>query len=211
MLAQAAPTVAAVDQLSPAEAGATVLRGKTHAPVEAVAMVEPGHLAPPGFVERDLIEQPVRNGSGCVRRRWRAIFRSPTLERHGPFILDSVYAMTEIVLTGRSACPTTGYVHVNPGIDQMAGLAMLAQVEAVRTGRVRVAFDCKDDTGDAKFCRSRASILQDLATRKSWILSRDGGGFAVSLKGQTRSIVTMQFDPRNPDRVVVTKTYPAPF
>lgn len=211
LVLQAAPTVAAVDQMVPAEAGAAVLGGKTHEPIAAVVKVEPGHIASPGFVDRDLIEQPVRNGSGCARHRWRDSFRSPTLERRGPFVLDTVYAMTEVALTATSACPTTDYVQLNPGIDKMTGLAALAQFERVRTGRVRVAFDCRDDTGDAGFCRSRATILRELAGRRAWIMSRTGDGFAVSLQGQTPAIVKLQVHPRTPGRASVSKTFPPPF
>lgn len=211
LLLQAAPTVAAVDRLPPADAGVAVLRGKAHGPIEAVAVVEPGHLPPPGFVDRDLIERPVRDGSGCVRRRWRASFRSLTLSQEGPFVLDSVYAMTEVALAATSTCPTSAYVHLNPGIDQGMGLATLTRAERIRTGHIRVAFDCKDQTGDAGFCRNRASILRELRTRRPWIMTREKGGLAVSMKGQTPGVVTMRFDPQAPDRVNVVKAYPSPF
>ncbi|WP_336944600.1 hypothetical protein [Sphingomonas panni] len=211
LLLQAAPTVAAVDRLPPAEAGTVVLRGKTHGPVEAVEVVPLGHMAPPGFVERDLVERPVPTDGGCVRRRWRASFRSPTLERDGPFVLDSVYAMTEVALTATATCPTSDYVHLNPGIEPGKGLATLLRADGIRTGRIRVAFGCKDHIGDAGFCRNRASILRELRTRRPWIMTWEDGRLAVSMKGRTPGIVTLRLDPHAPDRVNVVKAVPAPF
>lgn len=211
LLQAAVPTLAEVERMTPAEVGAVVLRGRAHEPIEAIETNPNDHLPFPDIVERYLVERPVRAGTGCVRRRWRAQFERPATGDVRAAALQSVNATTEVALATASACPTAGYVHLNPSLKAPVALNVLTMAERIRTGRQVATFACTDETGGADFCTSRKSILRDLAGRRAGMMTQEEGGFAIAFFGSRGAVVTMQIDPRTPDRVSVERSYPAPF
>ncbi|MEH3038610.1 MAG: hypothetical protein PGN21_00860 [Sphingomonas paucimobilis] len=211
LLQAAVPRLAEIERMTPVEAGAVVLRGRAHEPIDAVETNSTDPLPFPNIVERYLIGRPVRAGTGCVRRRWRAQFELPATGDVAAAALQSVNATTEVAPAMAGACPTTEYVRLNPYLEAPVALNVLTLAERIRTGRQVATFACTDETGGTDFCTSRESILRDLAGRRPGIMTQEQGGFAVSFFGRRRAVVTMQVDPRTQNRVSVERSYPAPF
>jgi len=207
--ASAAPTYAAVSRLPPAVAGDRLLSGRQHGRIMSVE-APTGGMTPTGTVEAQLVEQPSAQGPRCVRTRWTVKFFASPDQDIGSAAPDTIYSTTDIALVHTSACPTKGYVHLKPGLDQEQGFAALAVLQRARSSAPGVRLTCSDQTSSG-LCADDRTTRRALAAIAPWAISRDAGDLLIWLGTGGRIVTELRFDPAAPDRIAVERRFPAPF
>jgi hypothetical protein len=210
LAAQAAPTLAMIEGLSPQAAGELVLANRTHGPIVQVVATKTQPMAPPGSIERQFLEAPVAGAEGCVRRRWTVMFH------HGPGVAPdqatpmSSMALTEVALPGAAGCPADGYVRLNPGLEPAQGLPALKRLNALGRGEAKAVFTCSDQT-KSDLCGDPETLHRKLAALSPWALSRRDGRmvFWLGVPGQVVTEVSYAVD--RPEQVAVSRQIPPPF
>lgn len=207
--AAAAPLLGEVLRLDPAAAGERVLAGRPHAPiVEVLDRTRP--MQAPGTHSIELVERASRLAGGCTRQQWTATFFAGPGLRKGQAALRHAHPRTQVALSPGGECPASGYVHLNPGVGPGRALAALADLERLRTGRLKVTLTCTDQTG-SRLCTSDAAMRRELVQLTPWALSRRGDVLLFWLGTPGQTVTEVSFDPASPTRVGIGRRIPAPF
>ena len=210
VMLQAAPTLATVESLPPGEAGGLVLAGKDHGPIAAIVVPRLNNL-PPGFAERQLVERPVAEKGGCVRKRWTVTFARKAGETESRVEGSDIWAGTEIALPGLAGCPDDDYVRLDPGLEPTQALPALKYLDALRGGDARASFTCSDQT-TSDLCGDPKALRQKLAGLSPWALTRQNGQMVFWLGAPGAVVVTeVRYRPDRLDQVTVSRKIPAPF
>jgi hypothetical protein len=206
MLIQAI-ALSAFDALPPEAAGRAVLAARDHAPIVAVEPERTRTLQPPGVRERYLVERERRTPRGCVRNRWRAVFRT-TPAQADPTLAD-VRPTPEIALPGKGGrCPADGYASLGVDLSPEAAFDALAMIEALRSGK-RAPSACRDAT-PSRLCADRDSIRDALSAIAPWHIRRDGGDMVVWMGTPGQAVTEIRYAPADPARVAIERRIPAP-
>jgi hypothetical protein len=207
---QSAPTLGAMERLSPQAAGEVVLAGQDHGPIVKIAPPKFPGMSAPGGVERQMVERPVASAGGCVRRRWILGFF------HGPDVtqdeaaLNSVSSTTEVALAGPTGCPDDGYAQLNGDITPAQAHAALGHLDDLRLRDAKAQFSCSDETR-SNLCADTKTIRRELAKLSAWAVMRRNGETVFWLGGGGGAVTEVRYALTGPDRVVVERRIPAPF
>jgi hypothetical protein len=208
--AQAAPTLASIEGLSPEAVGELVLQGREHGTVVKVAPAAQGHLDPPGLVKLELTERATAIPEGCVRRRWIATFRQAPGAAEPAATLSDAWAATEVALRPSSGCPAGRFVHVNYGLGIKDALGALEYLDHIRRNKGRVRFSCSDSTGSA-LCRNSGTTRQELVKLSAWAVTRRGGMTELWLGEPGQIVTSVIYSEALPDRITVKRSVPHSF
>lgn len=214
--AATAPDLATLEKLPPAEAGAIILAGREHGPIETIIASTPPPI-PPGVVERELIEQAVSGPEGCVRQRWTATFyyrldgdqNATRASLEGGATFASAYKSTEIALLSASGCAAARYARLNRGIDASAGLAALKHLDAIGRGKTKARFTCSGEV-EKEFCGSAATARRALAKISPWAVMRKDARIMLWLGNPGSTVTIISYDEATPDRISVERKIPSP-
>lgn len=199
-----APTLAAVERLSPAAAGELALAGQAHGPVESVERVVM-HMAPPGVHELEMLERPVKVADGCLRKRWTVAF----LEQPGrEAVMTGAQGVDQLSLAPSGACPTGRYVHLNPGLEPSQGFATLRDLQAFTAGRDATGFTCTDETTTG-LCKDPSAVRREVGRLRPWAITRVDGDMAVWLGVPGEAVTEVRF--KAAGDVAVSRRIPNPF
>lgn len=206
----AAPTLAALKDLSPEAVGNIVLSGRDHSIVESVASPAVRGLDPPGQVKLQLTERASHRYGGCVRRRWTATFLQTPGSPESSAALHDAWPNTEVALLSNSPCSSGEFVHVNPRLTIEAALRALGHLSDVRSGKAKVRFTCADSTR-SKLCRTPEMIRRQLARLPAWAVTMEDGATELWLGEPGQVVTSVSFDQARPLQVKVERAMPAPF
>jgi hypothetical protein len=203
-----APSLALLDDLSPAAIGEVVLRGRDHGVIERVAPDR--GLDPPGVVRLKLTERPSRISGGCVRKQWTASFVSEPGKPESSATLKDAYSAFEVALPNASGCANGQFAYVSPRMSVEHAVGALGHLRNLLSGKTKVRFSCTDSTG-SDLCRTSKAIRRELARLPAWAVTRKDGEIEIWL-GQPGQIVTaVRYSETSPDQIRVDRRIPAPF
>ena len=202
-------TLSELAGMSPARAGALVLRGERHGPIEEIVPVPATGLALPNVIERQLVERAIPTEQGCLRRRWTVDFYAPPGKDVKTATLRAKRSATEIALSSSGKCPSGQYVLLNVGVDVRSAFDALTQLKQIRSGVRKVQFACFDETS-SDLCSSAEATRSTLQKVAPWALSRSGVALAFWLGTPGHVVTEVQLDPQNPDNVTILRRIPAP-
>ena len=206
---QAAPTLAMVESLPPGEAGELVLAGRDHGPIAAIVVPRLNDL-PPGFAERQLVERPVAEKDGCVRKRWTVTFARKAGEAESRPESSDLWAGIEVALPGLAGCPDDGYVRLDPGLAPIQALPALKHLDALRSGDAQASFTCSDQT-TSDLCGDPKALRRKLAALSPWALTRQNEQMIFWLGVPGQVVTEVRYSLAHPKHVTVARRIPAPF
>lgn len=208
LLAQAAATLGAVQQLQPAAAGDLVLQGHTHGQIVSIVPSQIQTLAP-ATVIRDFVERAEPIAHGCRRKRWVVTFQwGPETNADGAHP-TSAYDLSEVALASSAGCPDTGYVRLSTGVDQQQALSALTYLADIRTGRTRVHFSCSDHARTG-LCRNEASIRRELASLPAIAVMREADTIVLWVGRPTSVSTQLRYRTTQPLQVRLIRAFPPP-
>lgn len=202
-------TIAEVIEKEPSMAGELVLRGEQHKTVVAVEQVEED-MFPPNFTQLHLVEEASMSGNRCERKRWTATFQGLPGDDSAAEVLTGAYSVTEITISDADICPSDGYAHLDPSVDAQQGFAALVVLDELRSGSVKVEFECADQIS-SDLCSSPETIRDELTRLSPWAISRAEGDLELWLGTPGQVITAVRINPTKPQRARIERRIPAPF
>lgn len=203
----AGPMLGELKDLSPAQVGERVLKGRQHDRIASFRLKAGGGMNAPGFTEYELVEAAQRSYDGCVRRRWTVEFSRPPGASDAA-LFQEPYSGEDIALPRDGNCEQASYAGVNTGLDWHKALKAMAVFQKIASAEIHVSFNCTNSVND-DLCVSREKTLEQLRTTPAWEVSQSSEGVELWLGHPRQTAVTIvKFDPAKPDLARLIHTVP---